>query len=195
MAIITSKGTMYEGAVLKIREHMWMDGMLEVFAVVWDMEQHDTKEIQVGYYGIDGNNLCDATAEVDISKEVARDVCRTLKRKAAKAFADSVINAKNAVKSGRNVEVIRGRKIPKGTHLNVFWVGERPTYTARYNSWDKSTERIAGCFNDKGEKVWIKAEYLKVIDEIKSPDANERKRFIKEWVKEQAWRLNIKYAC
>ena len=34
----------------------------------------------------------------------------------------------NAFVVGDNVEVIKGRKIPKGTILKVFWIGERDTY-------------------------------------------------------------------
>ena len=37
----------------------------------------------------------------------------------------------NAFVVGDNVEVIKGRKIPKGTILKVFWIGERDTHIKR----------------------------------------------------------------
>ena len=37
----------------------------------------------------------------------------------------------NAFVVGDNVEVIKGRKVPKGTILKVFWIGERDTYKTR----------------------------------------------------------------
>lgn len=69
---------------------------------------------------------------------------------------------------GDMVEVIKGRKIPKGTKLEVFWMGERPTYRTKQLRksgcrWANETEMIAGCYNENGEKVWIKTEYLKYL--------------------------------
>lgn len=70
----------------------------------------------------------------------------------------------------------------KGTILEVFWVGERPTYMSRQYSWINETEKVAGCYDKDGNKVWIKVEYLKNITEIKSPSAKERKKYIKHYV-------------
>lgn len=69
---------------------------------------------------------------------------------------------------GDNVEVVKGRKVPKGTILNVFWLGEKPTYRARTLRnqgcrWANETETIAGCKNENDEVIWIKAEYLKYV--------------------------------
>lgn len=69
---------------------------------------------------------------------------------------------------GDSVEVVKGRKIPKGTKLEVFWMGERPTYKTQQLRksgcrWANETEMIAGCYNENGEKVWIKTEYLKYL--------------------------------
>lgn len=69
---------------------------------------------------------------------------------------------------GDNVEVIKGRKVPKGTVLKVFWIGERETYRTRTLKrqgcrWANETETVAGCYNENGEKVWIKSEYCKYV--------------------------------
>lgn len=69
---------------------------------------------------------------------------------------------------GDSVEVVKGRKISKGTKLKVFWMGERLTYKAQQLRksgcrWANETEMIAGCYNENGEKVWIKTEYLKYL--------------------------------
>lgn len=53
------------------------------------------------------------------------------------------------------------------------------------------TERIAGCYNENGEKVWIKAEYLKVTDDIKSPNARERKKYINDYVAKKMDRYSL----
>lgn len=48
------------------------------------------------------------------------------------------------------------------------------------------TETIAGCYNADGEKIWIKAEYLKPTDKIASPNAKERRKYIKNYVSTKA---------
>lgn len=174
----------YVGATFGETEHFWLDGMLEVFAENWDMETHEIVSTQVGYFGIDCRNMCDCSWKIDINTEVARDMIRTVKRNAAKAFAKSVVEEKQRIVKGRNCVVIRGRKVPKGTHVNVFWVGERPTYRSRHYDWMNETETVAGGYTADGMKVWIKADYLKVVDGIKSPDRRNRGLFIKKYVEQ-----------
>lgn len=172
----------YVGATFAESEHFWLDGMLEVFAESWNMETHEIVSTQVGYFGIDCRNMCSCEWKIDISAEAARDMIRTVKRNAAKAFAESVIEEKQRIAKGRNCVVVRGRKVPKGTKINVFWVGERPTYRSRHYDWMNETETVAGGYTSDGMKVWIKADYLKVIDGIKSPDRRNREAFIREYV-------------
>lgn len=187
MAIIDNGVEKYRGQVFGTSEHYWMDGMLEEYAHVWDMEKHESKSITVGYYGCDGRNLYgDVRVEVDLTEEVKRDIRRTLKARACEAFAKSVVAYKSEIRKGSHVEVIRGRKVKKGTKLEVFWVGEKETYKSRQYSWMREFETIAGCYDEDGNKVWIKAEYLKVTDNIKSPNAKERAKFIKNYVDENA---------
>ena len=181
-----NEGTVkYIGAVLREEEHMWADGMLEVWAVVWDTEEHKEKQIPVGYYGSDCCNLHGGEWSVDeiIAPEVAADMLKTKKAAAVAEFCKSVATKKAAIEKGVIAEVIRGRKVKKGTRLEVFWVGERETYRSRQYAWMNETETVAGCFDEAGNKVWIKAEYLKNITPIKSPKAKERKKFINAWMR------------
>ena len=172
----------YAGATFAETEHFWLDGMLEVFAESWNMETHEIVSTQVGYFGIDCRNMCDCAWKIDIGTDVARDMIRTVKASAAKAFAEAVIKEKQKIAKGRNCVVVRGRKVPKGTVVNVFWVGERPTYRSRRYDWMNETETVAGAYTADGTKIWIKADYLKVIDGIKSPDRRNREAFIRNYV-------------
>jgi len=185
MAVVMNGETTYEGAVVDIWDHYWLDGMMDEFATVWDMEAHEFKDIKVGYYGSDYHNFIDGYAEVDATEAVKRDMRRTFKKSALKAFADKVIAYKNGIRKGSYVEVMRGRKVEQGTKLRVFWVGEKPTYRASNYPWMKETETIVGGFAEDGEKVFVKAEYCKVLDKPKSPNAKERKEFIKEYVEKR----------
>lgn len=172
----------YVGATFAESEHFWLDGMLEVYAHSWDVEKHEIVIDTVIYSGIDCRNMCDTSFKIDINEETARDMIRTIKGHAVEAFAKSVIEEKQRIAKGRNCVVVRGRKVPKGTKINVFWVGERPTYRSRNYEWMTETETVAGGYTEDGMKVWIKADYLKVIDGIKSPDRRNRDRFVKEYV-------------
>lgn len=191
MAVYFGEEKTFEGAVLKIDSHMWMDGMEEVHAVVWNRETHKTESVQIGYYGIDGTNLAGGRADVDANRETVLDMMRTFKVEAFGAFARSVVEYKTAIRKGRKAVVTRGRKVPKGTELEVFWVGERQTYRSRQYDWMNETETVAGCYDKDGNKVWIKVEYLKAIDPIKSPNAKERKKFINEYVKDRVRKLGV----
>lgn len=194
MAIIKNGEVTYEGQVITIREHMWMDGMVDVYAKVWDMEAHELKSIQVGYYGADGRNLYGSSyAKPDLSTEAKRDMYRTLKRNdALAAYQRSVIATKTAITKGTHAEVVRGRKVAKGTKVEVFWVGEKETYRSRQYAWMSEYETIAGCYDEDGNKIWIKVEYLKNIDPIKSPRASERKKFIKAYTKDAMRQMGVR---
>lgn len=181
---ITRNGiTEYAGAVLGEHEHCWMDGMLSVTATVWDMNEHREKNVQTGYYGSDGCNLCGAVdVVIEVGPEVARDIIRTKKRDAQRDFCKSVQAYKTGIRKGTTARVIRGRKVPQGTVLNVFWVGERETWKSRQYSWMHETETVAGAYDEDGNKVWVLVEYLQNIDPIKSPNAAERKKYIEAYV-------------
>lgn len=190
MSIIKDNTESYKGAVIEISGRSWMDGMYSEYATVWNKDKKSFEHIEIGYYGCDGCNMMgDITAKVDCNIETARDIIRTTKQEAYTRFANSVTEYKHAIHKGDTVEVIRGRKIKKGTILSVFWVGEKPTYRATMSpAWSyniNETELIAGCKNENGEKVWIKAEYLKNLTPPKSPNAKERKKFIKDYIEKQ----------
>lgn len=172
----------YVGCVIGERSHLWMDGMEDVFHKVYDEETDSIIEIQTGYYGSCGGNLMDTFADIDLDKEHARKVLRVIKREATQNWAAHVSSDKKAIKKGRKAKVIRGRKVPKGTVLEVFWVGLRPTYESRIYHTD-AKEEIAGCYDANGNKVWIKVEYLENITPITTPSAKDRRRMIKNYVR------------
>ena len=189
------KEEVYVGAVIGEHEHMWMDGMLEVWTEVWNIEKHCYENIATGYYGSDCCNMYGGVeVEFDLCPEVARDILKATKREAIEAHCRAVAEAKEAIEKGATVKVVRGKKVPVGTELEVFWVGERPTYASRYR-YSTDYEKIAGCYDADGNKVWIKTEYLKrVAPVLKSPNAHERDKFIKAYVQRHAPKVAIEVA-
>lgn len=192
MAIIKNGNTIYEGATLYTYEHYWMDGMLEEITVCWDVEAHKTVRVTTGYYGSDGRDLT-GTGKItyDLNETVKEDILATIKEQVIAKYHESVLKAKEEICKGRHVEVVRGGKVPVGTKLEVFWVGEKETYKSRQYYWMHETETIAGCYAENGEKVWIKAEYLKVTDDIKDPAPEEREKAIRAFMEDHARALHI----
>jgi hypothetical protein len=177
MAITTKGIKSYEGRVIRIEDHMWSDGMYEEWAVIWNPETHSEERHTVGYYGSDCNNLCgDTFCEVEVSPEIARDILRTKTEAAERAFAEKVELDRNTVRKGDRAEVVRGRKVKKGTQLEIFWIGDRLNYMGT------EYEKIAGCYDKDHNKVWIKAEYLKPLTEREEPTAEEKEDFIENYV-------------
>jgi hypothetical protein len=56
---------------------------------------------------------------------------------------------------GTKVEVVKGRKYPKGTKGEVFWVASK---------YDGYGVLKAGVRSEDGEKLWINVENLKILE-------------------------------
>jgi len=191
---IFEKGTeSYKGQVITTTTHYWLDGMLEERAILWNPEKHETFSIQVGYYGIDGCNLCGMSATVDLNTENYKDMLATFKKDAEIAFEEYLESRQNEIRKDRTAEVVKGKKVPKGTVLKVFWCGERPTYRSLSHSWMHETETIAGCFNENGEKVWIKADYLKTIDILPDLTEEEKKTWFENYLTKRFSNFDLIY--
>lgn len=168
------------GCVFKEHEHFWMDGMLDITAYYYDVESDTIEEVQVGYIGIDGSNLCGCEWTIDLSRENAiKMIDGVLKRYSESAWKSYCDNFRTSIHKDDTVRVYRGRKVPKGTEGTVFWVGKR------YNQFTREDEEIAGIRNnpnDRNEKpIWVKTEYLQKLNEDVFTEEQEqeyKKRYI-----------------
>lgn len=183
MAITNYEGNKFAiGVCFEKTEHMYYDGMLAEYTHYYDVENNKVVKVQTGYYGADGSNMCDYHgATIDLTMENARVMIKKyIKPLALSAYAGSVEKFKKELHKGNLVEVVRGRKVTKGTMGIVFWIGEK------YNQYSRCNEVIVGIKkdpNDKNEKpIWIKTEYLKKLTMEKSPNKKERDKFIKSWI-------------
>lgn len=169
MAIIDNNGAVtYKGGVFNIYSHYWADGMVSEYAQVWNIDEHKKEEIQIGYYGSDGYNFCGTRGAVDLDGLHKADIIATERAKAKETIAKAEEKERTQPAKDIPCKVIRGRKVPKGTLLTPFWIGERTTYTGR------GTEKIAGAYTEDGQKVWIKEEYLERLE--KGEEWSESKR-------------------
>lgn len=124
----------YTGAVLSTFdkcERIMSDVWAQVFyARVWDAATKSVKVINLGAdeFGLTLKATVDATPEVveaagRWSKAQALKAARRTARYENAAAVDRAVAAAKAVVTGREVEVVKGRKVPIGTTGVAFWVG------------------------------------------------------------------------
>ena len=156
MSVIMKDGQeKYQGCVLAVymQDEPTMDGgTYGVYprADVWDSEQGRVITLRDHDF---------TKAERDaFSRTVEDAVIDSFSTSSNREWDYRIEAAKRAIKAGVDAVVVRGRKIKKGTKLHVFWTYDRADYTG----WH--TETIAGCFDEDGRKVWIRADYLQRAD-------------------------------
>lgn len=145
--------TTWAGCVLKLREANHYDDS-DFYAIVWDATANRPREI---CYATTRGWTYWNSAKIDATEEA---------QAAYKAWLDAVMaeqraerEAKEAAtpRAGKLVEVIAGRKLPKGTKAEVFWYGED-----KYNSSRWATFYRVGLLVD-GKKIFLDANHVKVV--------------------------------
>jgi hypothetical protein len=118
----------FEGAVLAVtgREVRIMSDVWDwvTYARVWDGTT--VREVPIGYadHGARAEATVDATPEVLAAVAAAAKVAEAAAEKAARArTVDRMVTEAETVKVGREVTVVRGRKVKVGTAGRVFWLG------------------------------------------------------------------------
>jgi len=161
----------YEGCVLDKYEHNgYHDSYF--YAICWDDERQEIVKVEYDTTAAGGGGY----ADVDATEETLRKVYRYLKKQGKVKF-DGSFNPDQAKAFGRGdmVKVVRGRKIPKGSTGEVFWVGER------YNVYAHRPEKRVGVEID-GERVFLPYEYVERMDwEKYLITGKERKKRIRNY--------------
>lgn len=143
----------YAGCVLNTYERNGYDDS-DFYAVCWDREKQRIVEVEYDTTRCGGGGY----AKIDATEEVLREVYRHYKKMATDYF-DKTYNEKLArmVRKGDTVEVVRGRKIPKGTVGKVFW-----TWT-KYNPYSYEDEDRVGIEREDGSRFFVRLDYVSVI--------------------------------
>ena len=133
----------------------WYDSMsiTSYYARVW--EEGTVKTVHV--YD-DHSDRKGAEIVVDATEEVKTEymewvVSSRVRKEAEDAAAEALIP-----RVGRVVEVVKGRKVPKGTTGKVFWKGVDKFKT---NRW--STAYRLGLTTETGETVWVAESNVRVV--------------------------------
>jgi hypothetical protein len=109
----------YEGQVVALREHNGYDDS-DFYAVVWDAEKAEPREVM---YATTRGWTYRNSATVDATPEVAAAYAAYTAARRAEYMAFREAQEAARVEKGKTVEVVRGRKVPKGTTGTVIWVG------------------------------------------------------------------------
>lgn len=150
--IYGQKSESYVGCTLDTYEHNgYHDSYF--YAVCWDDENGKIVEIEYDTTASGGGGY----AKIDATDDVLRKVYRFYANVGRSIF-DSKTNPAQAkeVRVGDTIKVVRGRKIPKGSVGDVFWVGKS------YNQWSRMNEERVGV-EISGERRFLPAEYVEVI--------------------------------
>lgn len=142
----------YEGCVLSTYEHNGYHDS-DFYAICWDEDKQEVVHVEYDTTRCGGGGW----AKVDATPDVLRKVYRHTMDIARMNFDSRSNQAQaKAVRKGDMVEVVRGRKVPKGTIGEVFWIG------TRYNTYSRTTEDRVGIEVD-GERMFLPLAYVAVI--------------------------------
>lgn len=111
--------TTHIGLVLRLGEHNWHDDS-DFYAVVWNAEKGEPEKIE--YATTRGWSYPNSAREDASPEVVAAWTAWSEKMNAARVAAEAVTEAK-ALRRGKRVVVVKGRKVEKGTEGEVFWIG------------------------------------------------------------------------
>lgn len=143
----------YEGCVLNTYERNGYEDS-DFYAVCWDREKQEIVEVEYDTTRCGGGGY----AKIDATEDTLREVYRYYKKMATDYF-DSIYNEKLAkmVRKGDTVEVVRGKKVPKGTVGKVFWTG------TKYNPYSYQDEDRVGVEMEDGTRFFVRLDYVAVI--------------------------------
>jgi hypothetical protein len=144
----------FEGAVLSTFERNFHDDS-DFVAAVWDAEAGRIREIE--YASTRGWTYLNG-ATVDATAEVVEAASEWLKDKVSVLALERANLAEREVKVGKTVQVVKGRKVAKGTEGVVFWVGPD-----RYKSSRWGTSYRVGFTTADGEKVFTAMTNVEVV--------------------------------
>ena len=150
MAVHDMGKTLFAGKVLADRERNFYDDS-DFYVVVFDGGELKTYEYGSTRYASRGY------AEVDATPEVVKQAEEWLEKWAFEQFA--TVAAENARKpeKGKQVRVVRGRKVPHGTEGVLFWLGEK--------TYGRNKVTTAGIrLLEDGSVVFTNIANLEVVD-------------------------------
>lgn len=139
----------YAGCVYAVREENGYHDS-DFYADVWNEETGKPETILYDTTRCGGSGV----ADVDITIENLRKLYSYWRKSTVEHLNRRNEEIAKTPQKGKSVIVVRGRKVPKGTNGEVFWIGEQ------YNQFSGCQEVKAGIVTPDGKKHFLLAEYL-----------------------------------
>jgi len=153
---------LFKGLVLADRERNMPEDS-DFYVLYWDEEKNRISEYEYAttrFGGTEGNH-----ATVDATEEVKAKAQKHLEDVYYKMLTDENTRKSKVVEVGREVEVLKGRKVPIGTVGTIFWAKEA-NYSGRH------VTRI-GIQTSDGATHWTYAHNVQVKDPVRYQLPNE----------------------
>lgn len=144
----------FVGAVFATRERNFYHDS-DFYAVVWDGEKITSYEYATTRFAGGGFASVDATDEVKAAATAYLE-----KWIYGGLVAANETNARTPEK-GRTVEVVKGRKVAKGTTGEVIWYGKGRKFSP--SKWETAPMRV-GIKDADGEVHWTNADNVEVVN-------------------------------
>lgn len=158
MAIKTYEGeVIYEGCVIRTWEHNGYEDS-DFYADVVDIESGTIKTIEYATTRFGGGG----TAVEDLTPENYRAFLHNAFRNQLALLISEDKKKATELCSGKEVEVVAGRKVPIGTRGTVFWLKE-VNYDP-YGRWFGKEVKI-GIKGEDGIVYWTYAKNVKLVNE------------------------------
>jgi len=189
----TPKSVEYTGKVLEVKHNVTIRNMSDIYgssdeAVVWDDENNRPKTVSIRF--------CDYTwdtpsyAEVDATTKVKKAYEKYLIDKETDGRYEQAVSSANEIVKGCTVEVVRGRKVSKGTKgkvvvemLQEFGWGYRRSTAKKLGI--ATSERMETVYTRNGKPyerhadvVWVWAYNCTRLDVAKVDRATIRKEVV-----------------
>jgi len=179
MAITENGKVRFEGAVLTTRERNYYDDS-DFYAVVWN---EDKQQVEIDNYATT-RMYCTRQAFADATEDVIKKASRWIHRNFFKNFITSHENKAKTPSYKKQVKVIRGRKIPKGTigYVVEIYQWKNPySFDTEYMARIQTADRI----------LTIPECYLEVVDwEQYVPS---KMSMMRKWLKMNALSIYINF--
>ena len=178
MPVYENGKSYFNGVVLEKREQNFYDDS-DFYVVYWD-----EKDGKIKRYTYDTTRFqMPGTAEVDATEEV--------KQKAEKHLVDVYVDMitkdeeerAKFVEVGKEVEVIKGRKVPIGTVGTVFWM--------RTDKYCGNTVTKIGIKGDKGEVYWTYFQNVRVRNPMVLMSKEQIRELAEKTAKKRNWAMHL----
>jgi len=180
MTVHMESGDSYVGATLAKYERNGYDDS-DFIAIVWDEENQSLSSVE---YGTTRFSTYGNYAVVDATDEVHNKVKAHLASREAKLRYSRLFFAAFRPNVGREVVVVKGRKLPKGTKGIVLRKEDSAySHNNRYNTTPIRYEEDQNLFLqlEDGKRVWIAEANVRVTDwDIYLPDMDEVEKAVRE---------------